>query len=67
LAGAGEADALGGAGDEDDFVLEAVGHGEGNLKNLAQRTLRAQRVQRKTRSKEERADEKKITRGRTGR
>jgi hypothetical protein len=26
LAGAGEADALGGAGDDDDFILEAVGH-----------------------------------------
>jgi len=28
LAGAGEADALGSASYEDDFVLEAVGHGE---------------------------------------
>jgi hypothetical protein len=27
LAGAGEADALGGAGDDDYFVLEAIGHG----------------------------------------
>jgi hypothetical protein len=26
LAGAGEADALGGTGYEDDFILEAVGH-----------------------------------------
>jgi len=26
--GAPEADALGGTGDDDDFVLEAIGHGE---------------------------------------
>ena len=59
LAGAGEAYALGGAGDQDNFVLEAVGHGErkstvdslqlkakpkiGNRKNLTQRARRAQR------------------------
>jgi hypothetical protein len=42
---------LGGAGNEDDFVLEAVGHGEGNLKNLAQRTQRAQRAQEKRRAR----------------
>ena len=57
--GAAEADALGGAGDDYDFVLEAVGHGEEQLtvdslqstakakarngKNLTQRTQSAQR------------------------
>src|SRR6266403_3014954 len=37
LTGAGEADALGGAGDEDDFVLEAIGHGKDWLQSTAYR------------------------------
>lgn len=63
LAGAAEADALGGAGDQDDFVLETVGHGgkeftvdslqltvkvKINGKNLTQRSLRTQRAQRRS-------------------
>ena len=32
LAGAAEADALGGAGHQDDFVLEAIGHGSGTAR-----------------------------------
>ena len=42
LASAAKTYALGGSGDEDDFVLEAVGHGQGNGKNLTQRAQRAQ-------------------------